>query len=224
MRNQKPGSAINKFDPNCHEITVFCKRIDRALERIANNNTLLFVARREETTNVMIVRYALPLIRRVKHVDDKGHKFRVTGVGDGRYMPLEYGEVGSRGFSGVCWSLDVKFRQGCVSTVDYSDSYLYSYPRYEQYPLLDFAEDHNVLDQLVDNIILRNVGIFVKDLHPSVHTESFLRYDEGIDAIPPLFTNPKNSVARQSQILKDHFNIQVGVGQESAVNKQLQNK
>ena len=167
------------------------------------------------------MRYSLPLISRVKHVDEKGHKFRVTGVGEGRYLPIDYGKVGSKGFSGVCWSLDIKFQHRCATTTIYSDAYLYSYPRFEQYLLNDFANDAPVEPTVVDNILLRQVGVFMNDMHPSVARSYEFQYHEDIDSIPQLVCNPRNSPSRLAQILKDHFDIVVPTGRESVTIKQL---
>lgn len=221
MPSQTNGIKNQTFNPDCHKITVYCKRLDRALDKVARNNALLFTTRRQDVIGVTIVRYSLPLISRVKHVDTKGHRFRVTGVGDSRYLPIDYGKVGSKGFSGVCWSLDIKFQQGCVTTTKYSDAYLYTYPRFEQYPLIDFANDAPPEPVVVDNVLLRQVGVFMNDFHPEIFKNYEFQYHEDIDSIPQLICNPRNSPSRLSQILKDHFNVIVQAGRESAVIKQL---
>lgn len=225
MRNRTSGTNGTKFNPDCHQITVYCKRLDRALEKLSRGNTIVFTSNFKDSSKVLIVRYSLPLIHRVKYVDDKGHKFRVAGIGDGRYLPISYGEVGSRGCSGVCWTAECAFFQGCTVTTKYSDSYLYTYPRFEQYPLLDFADDKlSVEANVVDQVILRNVGIFVRNLNPVVHWNYEIQYHDVIDSVPQLLADPKKSPARTAQIFKDYFNVVVETGRESVVVKELPNK
>lgn len=224
MQNQTTGTNTRTFDPGCHQITVFCKRIDRALDRIARANTLLFTTHSDYGYGAVIIRYALPLIRRVKFIDDKGHKFRVTGKDDSRYMPISYGEVGSKGLSGICWTAEVRIHNSGVVTTEYTDKYLYSYPRLTQYPLIDFSKDHDVDLKLQSELLLRNAGIFIDTLHDSVEFDTELQYKEDIDSIPQLLANPRNSAKRVAQILRDHFNADVGVDLVSTVIDHLPNK
>lgn len=187
--------------PKSQVTDIWCKRIDRALGKLKDNNLLVSVKQTTDSLRATIIRYDLSEACRATASVGTYTKSRIVPSGDGWAVPINYGTLCGNNI-GVQWLLSL--------TVSYMKPVRCVYIR-DTFNTVDagiqMRDTNTVLDSFIERM-LGSISRYTEYLTPSDVT---LTRAESPDALPSILTVPSIDCDRTLMALKDHIGLAVPV-------------
>lgn len=185
--------------PKSQVTDIWCKRIDRALDKLRDNNLLVSTKQTSDSLRVTIIRYDMSEARRTTSSVGTYTKSRVVPLIDGWAVPVDCGTLMGNNI-GIMWLLSVNLRyMQPVRCMYIRDTFNSTDTR------IPIQGDDKILDVLI-NRMLGSVSQYSEYLTPGDIT---LVSAEAPDALPAILTVPNIDCARAIMALEDHLGLGV---------------
>ena len=189
--------------PPSQETDRWCKRVDRALDKVKSNNMLVATRFTPAGAVITLIRYDMSNARRVTQQAGTYSKSRIVPSSSGWSIPIDYGQLGMANNVGVSWFMTVKL--GCSSIPKCT------FIR-DAFPCVDTGvpmEQGVVVSDTMTSKLVQSVSRYAPDILESAEIK--LAYVETPDILPALLTTPSIDCARAAQVLIDHVGLEIPI-------------